>query len=423
MSKYCSNCGYKFEEWDGKSCPLCYSTKWSYRKEYTHNSSGNGKKIGIGAGLGLAVILFVIIFQVDFDISTSLDDQAVDGVIYTGCTMNTDGTNSAYVKCDGIDMLSLVRDLPLKEAKVDDVTLTKKSNFYKVEFETPLGIPIAYMLTNPNFAEQFSVELDVELKEVEIPEIELEALIADIPDIEFEKFIPTHSYDILDDETIYAEWTEFNDPDSFTNPFQDDNTYQISYETIPSFANRNVVQAGLNKAISMWENSNPDLEFEIVDGNSDIHIKWHRDLGPDMQGYQHGSILVIELGSFDCNSNWNIYSQNEIADSIAHETGHYLGLEHHMDERHLMYGIDEFTQRNFNDLGYNIPSRNNMYIEWEATIELERELDKLEQQLSKLPRVANNEYIYRQAMQLNNQYNNIVNQYNNIADQYDCFLG
>ena len=123
-------------------------------------------------------------------------------------------------------------------------------------------------------------------------------------------------------------------------------------------------------------------------------------------------------------------------DTIAHETGHYLGLEHHMDERHLMYGIDEFTQRNFNDLGYNIPSPNNMYLEWEATIELEREqeklereldelereLDELEQQLSKLPRVANNEYIYRQAIQLNIQYNNIVNQYNNIVDQYDCFL-
>jgi len=417
MSKFCANCGYRFEEYDSNHCPLCGSTSWKSKVNRTKNS-GNGKKIGMGVGIGIGItaVLLVFVFQIEFTVINNFDSQPSDNITYTGCTMITDGTTSAKITCENMSTLSLVRDLPLKKSEVNNVSLIKKGNFYKVEFETPLGIPITYMLTNPNFAEQFSVELDVELKEVEIPEIELEALIADIPDIEFEKFIPTHSYDILDDETIYAEWTEFNDPDSFTNPFQDDNTYQISYETIPSFANRNVVQAGLNKAISMWENSNPDLEFEIVDGNSDIYIKWHRDLGPDMQGYQHGSILVIELGSFDCNSNWNIYSQNEIADSIAHETGHYLGLEHHMDERHLMYGIDEFTQRNFNDLGYNIPSRNNMYIEWEATIELERELDRLEQQLSNFPRVINDEYRYRQAMQLNNQYNNIVNQYN-------CFLG
>ncbi len=408
MNKYCSNCGYKFEKWDKDSCPLCYSTKWTYRKESSQNSSKNGKKIGIGAGIVIAIVLVVGILLVDFDISTSIDDQARDGVTYTGCTMNTDGTNNVDVLCNGIGSLSLVRDLPLNDATINDVSLTKRGNFYKVEFETPLGIPITYMLTNPNYVEQFSVALDVELKQVEIPEIELEALMADIPEIEFEKLVPTHSSDIIDDGTIYAEWTE-------ENLFQDDNTYQISYEAIPSFANRNVVQAGLNKAISMWENANPDLEFEIVDGNSDIHIKWHQNLGPDIQGYQHGSILAIELGSDDCRNNWNIYSQDEIADIIAHETGHYLGLEHHRDERHLMFGIDEFTQRDFNDLGYNIPSRNNMYMEWEATVELESEIDRLEKELNKYP-VVRNEFEFRYVTQLSNQYNNLINQYN-------CILG
>ena len=76
--------------------------------------------------------------------------------------MITDGTASAKVTCENMSTLSLVRDLPLKKSEVDNVSLIKKGNFYKVEFETPLGIPITYMLTNPNVAEQFSVELGID---------------------------------------------------------------------------------------------------------------------------------------------------------------------------------------------------------------------------------------------------------------------
>ena len=80
-----------------------------------------------------------------------------------------------------------------------------------------------------------------------------------------------------------------------------------------------------------------------------------------------------------------------------------------------MFGIDEFTQRDFNDLGYNIPSRNNMYMEWEATVELESEIDRLEKELNKYP-VVRNEFEFRYVTQLSNQYNNLINQYN-------CILG
>ena len=62
MNKYCSNCGYKFEKWDKDSCPLCYSTKWTYRKESSQNSSKNGKKIGIGAGIVIAIVLVGFFF-------------------------------------------------------------------------------------------------------------------------------------------------------------------------------------------------------------------------------------------------------------------------------------------------------------------------------------------------------------------------
>ena len=407
MSKFCANCGYRFEEYDSNHCPLCGSTSWKSKVNRTKNS-GNGKKIGMGVGIGIGItaILLIFVFQMEFTVINNFDSQPSDNITYTGCTMITDGTTSAKVTCENMSTLSLVRDLPLKKSEVDNVSLIKKGNFYKVEFETPLGIPIAYVLTNPNYMENISLELDVQLKEIEIPEVEFEKLKAQIPEIDFSKTLQDHSYfpdhqKIVNENFGYMEET-LSESFPIENPFPDDGIYQISYENIPEYADKDVTLSALNKAIRMWEETNPDLKFEIVDGYADIYVKWSKDLGPDMDGYQQGNVIKIEMGSYDCKNKWKIYSQTYVGDMIAHEIGHYLGLGHHQSESHLMYGLDEFTEQNFDDHGYNIPHINTMFVEWEESISIKQSIDRF-------PSVIYNEYQYRQGMQLIKQYN--------------CFLG
>ena len=114
-------------------------------------------------------------------------------------------------------------------------------------------------------------------------------------------------------------------------PEPDDGIYQVSISGIPSFADKGTIEAGISKAMMMWEDNNPELEFELVEEHGEIHIEWRefisRDvLGTEAVGYQEGRKLIIELGSYDCRGNWQQYGSSMIADTIAHETGHYLGL-------------------------------------------------------------------------------------------------
>jgi len=180
--------------------------------------------------------------------------------------------------------------------------------------------------------------------------------------------------------------------------FEDDGIYQISISEIPSFADKRTVEIGISKAMMMWEDRNPELEFELVEERGEIRIAWEKSMSGEHVGQITGGYMELGLGSYDCRGNWQQYSSNTIADTVAHETGHYLGLEHHPNESHLMYGDDEFTQIEFDDLGYNIPGPHSQFVNW-------IESEKLEQQLQ---RYSSSNNIYA--------YNRIVMEMNCIAD-------
>jgi len=158
----------------------------------------------------------------------------------------------------------------------------------------------------------------------------------------------------------------------------DDDVYQFSIKEIPSGVKEKVVQAAISRAVQMWGQNNPELEFEQVESGGDFSIHWFRTISGEHSGLQEGSKIEIELGTNDCRGDWNQYSAGAVADTIAHEIGHYLGLEHHSSEDHLMYGLgDEFTQDPFDDLGYIIPKPDASELNW---IEYER-LDKTRESL------------------------------------------
>ena len=160
---YCSNCGYKFENYDDSKCRLCGSTRKSYNvsksKGYSRKSSGSGKK--------KYIIIPVVIVGIIFAINTGQDQ---------------------------------------------DVSLP-----------------------------------DVSLPDVSLPEI--------------------------------------------SDVFEDDGIYQVSISEIPSFADKGTINSGISKAMMMWENRNPELEFELVEEHGDIRIEWrkfisHDVLGTEAAGYQ-----------------------------------------------------------------------------------------------------------------------------------------
>lgn len=148
-------------------------------------SKTSKKKSGVAIGIGIAVVLaliaIVFVFEINFEFpiqSTTFQDSNTQ--TFSRCKMTTYGTINADVICPGKDTFHLVRDLPLNAAEIDSVTLTKTGNFYKVEFDTPLGITVSYDLTNPNYQQTIFEELEFELKELKIPTEELEKMLQEI---------------------------------------------------------------------------------------------------------------------------------------------------------------------------------------------------------------------------------------------------
>ena len=138
-----------------------------------------------------------------------------------------------------------------------------------------------------------------------------------------------------------------------------------------------------------------------------------------------------------------------------HEIGHILGLGHHPEETHLMYGVDYIDFRGIDNFEYVIPRHHDGFFEGYIQLEtnynilnskvekLSKEIEELEKQyaimnieyettLSKLEKdsqyLTQVNSIEKEFAQLNYQINSVIDEHNDIVydmneivDKMSCF--
>ena len=144
--------------------------------------------------------------------------------------------------------------------------------------------------------------------------------------------------------------------------------HTISYNDIPLYGDKLITENALMDSVSIWNDLNDHIYFVVVESNADVNISWvdkldNNDLGVYIaflnnngEWYDHN--ISISLGTYGCDSTYHLYSYVSLRETIMHEMGHYLGLEHIDDMNHLMYSpesIDVYSTDTYDDMNYIIP--------------------------------------------------------------------
>ena len=267
--------------------------------------------------------------------------------------------------------------------------------------------------------------------------------------------------DILSEQAFKIETV--NDQNSSNEIiFKNPNTRIISYnvDPIPNISNKESVQFAIEEAFVSWEEENKNLEFEKTDNFPDIQIEWqtiaadsHAGLATYTEKYK--GVITVGLGKFDCNDEFVQYDRNLLHQTIMHEVGHILGLEHHPEKTHLMYGISGINVRSIDNFEYNIPEYHDGFFEGYIELEenynfLDSKLEELTQEIERLENqydVMNEEYetilpnleedvqylnqvnlMEQEMAQVNykiysviDEHDDIVYEMNKIVDKMSCF--
>jgi len=138
-------------------------------------------------------------------------------------------------------------------------------------------------------------------------------------------------------------------------------TYSI--DIIPDYADELIVNEAVKGAFHNWERTNSKLDFLKVDKDGDVLIKFWKvpknnvefsALGAvDVLGCFDNCVITLALGDVDCTSRWSQFTVNSTQETMMHEIGHILGIEHTSKYPHLMYA--PYAEFQTNELGYLIP--------------------------------------------------------------------
>ena len=193
--------------------------------------------------------------------------------------------------------------------------------------------------------------------------------------------------------------------------FKNPNTRIISYnvDPIPNISNKESVQFAIEEAIASWEKENNNLEFEKTDNFPDIQIEWqtiavdsHAGLATYSEKYK--GVITVGLGKFDCNDEFVQYDRNLLQQTIMHEVGHILGLGHHPENTHLMYGISGINVKSIDNFEYTIPQYRDGF--FEGYIELESNYNILDSKLEELTQEI--ERLENQYVVMNEEYETVL---------------
>ena len=266
---------------------------------------------------------------------------------------------------------------------------------------------------------------------------------------------------VLPDKTFRIEAIEEKNYEIATDSINfDERVISYSVESIPDVSNKQTIQNTVDNAFMSWEEENDNLVFEKTTTLSDIQIKWQTVASPNHVGLatyyeKYKGVITIGLGKFDCTNNFVQYDQNLLHQTIMHEIGHILGLGHHPEETHLMYGPEGLDLKGINNFEYTIPEYQDGffegYIQLENNydflnskledvsneieelekqesvmiLEYEKIISKLENDIQYIPKVN---LMEKELAQLNYQinsfydeYNTIVYDMNEIVDEMSCF--
>ena len=165
----------------------------------------------------------------------------------------------------------------------------------------------------------------------------------------------------------------------------DKRVISYSVDPIPDVSNKQIIQNTVDDAFASWKEENENLVFEKTNNLSDIQIKWqtvasHSHAGLATYSEKYKGVITIGLGKYDCKNNFVQYDRNLLHQTIMHEIGHIIGLEHHPEETHLMYGLEGIDLKNIDNFEYNIPEYHDGF--FEGYIQLENNYDFLNSKLS-----------------------------------------
>ena len=186
----------------------------------------------------------------------------------------------------------------------------------------------------------------------------------------------------------------------------------------------------VHDGFAAWSDLNPYLEFVWVDRDPLIWINWV-DYQQEYIGLacvwclgEDPSMEVIVYG-YDCRGARIHHDPNTVRNTVAHELGHILGLGHHVNKTHLMYG-PEYQVDPYEAYGYVVPDQLEERFVGEAELyvrvmALEEELNRLVGELDRLrargDTVGNT--IYFDSQNQVNQYKRLASEYGSAWDEYD----